>query len=217
MANEFHVRNGIISHGDIDILGNKVTTSVTNSDLTIEANGTGRVKLNNMRFPSSDSGHSGKVLSTNGSGDLSWITPSGGGTSDRQVFWFRLNHNGTEFILNGSNRPETELGTSSWTFEKLTSDRFRITHNLNSGAATTKSIIPSVTAFGYKVDATNGDHYSQKHITGNPTTAYSVGHHSITITADGAPQSPSFTLYGFTAGNTNTTTSQHVWVKVDLQ
>jgi trimeric autotransporter adhesin len=131
MANEFHVRNGIISHGDIDILDNKISTSVTNSDLTLESNGTGRIKLNNMRFPVSDSGQSGKVLSTNGSGDLSWITPSSGGGS------------GVSINSNGST-----LGTASTLdFESINGVTF------STDTATIK--LPKILAIRFTVNASN--------------------------------------------------------------
>ena len=51
--------------------------SDTNTNLAITAPGTGYVTIENLRYPSVD-GSLGQVLTTNGSGVLSWTTPAGG-------------------------------------------------------------------------------------------------------------------------------------------
>jgi len=50
---------------------NKITSKTTNSNLELTANGTGKITLSNLSWPSAD-GSNGQVLTTNGSGTLSW-------------------------------------------------------------------------------------------------------------------------------------------------
>ena len=69
MANEFRVKNGVIT---------PALFNVTNSNLDISASGTGQIRLNNMSWPSAD-GTNNQVLTTNGSGVLSWATAASGG------------------------------------------------------------------------------------------------------------------------------------------
>jgi hypothetical protein len=69
VANEFKVKNGVIS---------PALTNVANSDLAISASGTGKLKLNGLNWPAAD-GTSNYVLKTDGSGNLSWAAQTGGG------------------------------------------------------------------------------------------------------------------------------------------
>lgn len=69
MANEFKVKNGVIS---------PTLTNVVNSDLAISASGTGKLKLNGLNWPAAD-GTTDYVLKTDGSGNLSWAAQTGGG------------------------------------------------------------------------------------------------------------------------------------------
>jgi len=59
---------------------NKITSKTTNSNLELTANGTGKITLSSLIWPSSD-GTNGQVLTTNGAGSLSWSTVSGGGST----------------------------------------------------------------------------------------------------------------------------------------
>lgn len=59
---------------------NKITSKTTNSNLDLTANGTGKITLSSLSWPSGD-GTNGQVLTTNGSGTLSWSTISGGGST----------------------------------------------------------------------------------------------------------------------------------------
>ena len=69
MANEFRVKNGVIS---------PALTNTVNNDLAISASGTGKLKLNGLSWPSAD-GTANYVLTTNGTGTLSWAAQTGGG------------------------------------------------------------------------------------------------------------------------------------------
>lgn len=59
---------------------NKISSKTTNANLELTANGTGKITLNNLSWPSSD-GTNGQVLTTNGAGSLSWTTISSGGST----------------------------------------------------------------------------------------------------------------------------------------
>ena len=69
MANEFKVKNGVIT---------PTLFNTTNNNLDISASGTGRIRLNSMSWPTAD-GTNNQVLTTNGSGVLSWATAASGG------------------------------------------------------------------------------------------------------------------------------------------
>jgi hypothetical protein len=72
--------DNIISIGNIQLSQDGLSTANSNANLYITANSSGRIYLDNMAWPNSD-GLSGQVLTTNGSGSLSWSTVSGGGGS----------------------------------------------------------------------------------------------------------------------------------------
>jgi hypothetical protein len=62
--------------GNLDVNGNSIV-SVSNGNITITPNGTGSIVLDGQNWPQAD-GTADQVLKTNGSGQLSWTTPSGG-------------------------------------------------------------------------------------------------------------------------------------------
>lgn len=63
--------------GNLDVNGNQIV-SVSNGNIVIAPNGTGRVSLDGVLWPATD-GSNGQVLTTNGSGSASWATAGGGG------------------------------------------------------------------------------------------------------------------------------------------
>jgi len=68
---------------DVDNLrldGNTISSTDVNGDLILTPNGTGDLVLDGLNWPQAD-GTIGQVLETNGAGQLSWATPSGGGGS----------------------------------------------------------------------------------------------------------------------------------------
>ncbi len=71
--------NGAFENGQIRINGNIITTYVSNANLELSANGTGKVLIEGIRYPNTD-GTNGQVLTTNGAGVLSWTTVSGAST-----------------------------------------------------------------------------------------------------------------------------------------
>ena len=60
---------------NININGNSITSTNTNGNIVITPNGTGNIVLEGANWPQAD-GTSGQVLSTNGAGQLSWVTRS---------------------------------------------------------------------------------------------------------------------------------------------
>lgn len=70
-GNEFIVKNGLKTKGDVDLLGNKI---VSTGDLNIQTSG-GKVVLNGLKMPTG-AGTSGQVLTTDGTGTLAWSTVS---------------------------------------------------------------------------------------------------------------------------------------------
>jgi hypothetical protein len=69
VANEFRVKNGVIT---------PAVFNVANSDLAISTSGTGKLKLNGLNWPNTD-GTANYVLKTDGTGNLSWAQQTGGG------------------------------------------------------------------------------------------------------------------------------------------
>jgi hypothetical protein len=63
--------------GSLDVNGQSIV-SVSNGNITLAPNGTGRVSIDGVLWPAAD-GTNGQVLTTNGSGSASWATASGGG------------------------------------------------------------------------------------------------------------------------------------------
>jgi hypothetical protein len=63
--------------GNLDVNGNSIV-SVSNGNIAITPNGTGSIVLDGLNWPQAD-GTSNQVLKTDGSGQLSWTTVSGGG------------------------------------------------------------------------------------------------------------------------------------------
>ena len=55
------------------ITDNEIITNASNSELQLDATGTGKVSINGIKIPASDGGAS-QVLQTNGSGTLSFVT-----------------------------------------------------------------------------------------------------------------------------------------------
>jgi len=65
--------------GDLDVNGNSII-SASNGNISITPNGSGKIILDGLSFPTSD-GSANQVLKTDGSGQLSFVNQSGGGTA----------------------------------------------------------------------------------------------------------------------------------------
>jgi hypothetical protein len=65
--------------GNLDVNGNSIV-SASNGNISITPNGTGKVVLDGLSWPTED-GSANQVLKTDGAGNLAFTTPSGGGTN----------------------------------------------------------------------------------------------------------------------------------------
>ena len=77
----------------VTITDNTISTNSSNANLEISANGSGSVSISGITFPTSD-GSNGQVLTTDGSGALSFSESSGGGggnnTAVKQFNYYKL-------------------------------------------------------------------------------------------------------------------------------
>jgi len=77
----------------VTITDNTVKTNSSNANLELDANGSGSVSISGITFPTSD-GSNGQVLTTDGSGALSFSDSSGGGggnnTAVKQFNYYKL-------------------------------------------------------------------------------------------------------------------------------
>jgi hypothetical protein len=70
--------------GALDVNGNSIV-SVSNGNIAITPNGTGRIILDGLNWPTSD-GVNNYVLKTNGAGQLSWAAATSGSTNADAIF-----------------------------------------------------------------------------------------------------------------------------------
>lgn len=68
-------------NGDLDVKTHSITTTTTDGNIAITPNGAGKIVLDSLYWPTAD-GTADQVLKTDGSGNLSWATPSSGGITD---------------------------------------------------------------------------------------------------------------------------------------
>ena len=66
---------GDLDVGNVNINGNGITVTNTDANLTLDGNGAGKVLISNLSYPSAD-GTASQVLTTNGSGVLSFANAS---------------------------------------------------------------------------------------------------------------------------------------------
>ena len=69
---------------DLDVSAYAIRSS-TNADINVLANGTGRINLDGMKWPLID-GSAGQSLTTDGNGDLTFTTVSGGSGGSQDLF-----------------------------------------------------------------------------------------------------------------------------------
>jgi hypothetical protein len=106
--------------GNLDVNGNSIV-STSNANIAISPNGTGKVVLDGVSWPASD-GSANQVLTTNGSGTLSWTTPSSGSS----VTMFSIRISGLALISGSTYRGEiTEMYDPSNALS-ITSNQFSL-------------------------------------------------------------------------------------------
>jgi hypothetical protein len=69
--------------GNLDVNGNSIV-SASNGNIAITPNGSGNIVLDGLTFPNAD-GSSGQILQTDGSGTLSFTTPSSGISTGKAI------------------------------------------------------------------------------------------------------------------------------------
>ena len=77
------VSGGAADTGDITFTGSTISAP-SNADLTLQPGGTGKVVIDGFNFPTTD-GSNGQVLTTDGAGNLSFTTVSGGAASTGDI------------------------------------------------------------------------------------------------------------------------------------
>ena len=194
---------------DIIISSGQKITSETNTNLVLQANGSGKVSLGdaNLLFPDSD-GTNGQVLITNGSGTLSWTTVSSGSGTVTSV---ALSGGTTGLTVSGS--PITTSGTITL------AGTLAIT-NGGTGANTANSalnnLLPNQTGNNGKVLTTDGTDTSWITVSSGSGTVTSValsgGTTGLTVSGSPITTSGTITLAGTLAianGGTGQTTANN--------
>jgi hypothetical protein len=74
-----------IQTSNLKITTNEIQAMNSNGNIKLTPDGTGKIQLGNLYFPTSD-GSSNQVLKTDGSGNLSWTTVSGGSSLSVGLF-----------------------------------------------------------------------------------------------------------------------------------
>ena len=123
--------------GNLDVNGQAIV-SASNGDIAITPNGTGKVVLDGLNWPTAD-GSADQVLKTNGSGQLSFATASGGGNNI-----IVLSTNG---ILDFPSTANTAM-TNSWTLNSSggISGVSVSTNTFTLPAGTYKILLPTTTS-----------------------------------------------------------------------
>lgn len=90
---------------NLQLDGNAITSTNTNGNISITPNGTGSIVLDGQNWPQAD-GSNKQILTTNGAGQLSWLTGSIGLTADTGTISINLSDT---LIAQGSNSISTEV------------------------------------------------------------------------------------------------------------
>lgn len=134
-----------ISIGDVRLSQDGLSTANSNANLYITANSSGRIYLDNMAWPNSD-GLSGQVLTTNGSGSLSWTTVSGGGSSITYGISAETVVGGANLRLTGSDSSVDNVTLAAGSNITITrTDADTITIAASGGGSFSRSIVSGTT------------------------------------------------------------------------
>ena len=115
--------NGIELGGNLKVNGNSIV-SESNGNIAITPNGTGSIVLDGQNWPQAD-GTAGQVLSTNGTGQLSYI--SAGGTGDFTI-------TGSQIL--GPSNGDIDITPGGTGNVNLRTDTVRVGDSANSGTIT---------------------------------------------------------------------------------
>jgi len=152
------VSGGSASTGDITFTGSTISAP-SNADLTLQPGGTGKVVIDGFNFPTTD-GSNGQVLTTDGAGNLTFTTVSGGAASTGDIVFtgnkmstgssnadFEIESSGTGKILLQPNGVDLNAGE----LEPWTTSDYRV-----AGATHIHDVITGITpgTRQYKYDST---------------------------------------------------------------
>ena len=116
--------NGIELGSNLKVNGNSIV-SESNGNISITPNGTGSIVLDGVNWPQAD-GTAGQVLSTNGTGQLSWSS-SAGGTGDLTI-------TGSEIL--GPSNGDIDITPGGTGNVNLRTDTVRVGDSASSGVIT---------------------------------------------------------------------------------
>jgi hypothetical protein len=155
--------------GNLDVNGNSIV-SASNGNIAITPNGTGSVVLDGLNWPQAD-GTNGQVLTTNGSGQLSFSTVSGGasnldGLSDVVITSAATNdvlvYNGTNWVDTAANTLTVSAASTATTATGATNINISTTNGNTSdstlypvlvGANATGNQLPHIDTGAFSYDA----------------------------------------------------------------
>ena len=135
---------------NVTITDNKISTNTSNSNLELAANGTGKVSLSGILFPTAD-GSANQILRTDGSGALSFATLTSSATLNHSD----INDN-TTTVASSTTSPIDSFNSATYRSAKYfisisdaTNSRFEIVEaNVIHGPSADSTIEAYVTVFG---------------------------------------------------------------------
>ena len=147
----------------IKIIDSSITSNIANTDLVLTGNGTGKVSISGLKYPSTD-GANGQVLKTNGSGVLSWVNNAGGGggsTGDLSIIGSTISgpsnadvnifQGGTgHIVLDGVKIRDNKISTTS------SNSNLELTANASGKVSISGIIHPTADGSNGQVLTTNG-------------------------------------------------------------
>jgi hypothetical protein len=154
---------GYVLLDTVRITDSAITSNTANTDLALTGNGTGKVSISGLKYPSTD-GANGQVLQTNGSGILSWVNNAGGGggstgdlsiigstisgpsNADVNIFQGGLGH----IVLDGLKIRDNKISTTS------SNSNLELTANASGKVSISGIVYPTTDGSNGQVLQTNG-------------------------------------------------------------
>ena len=181
--------NGITSLDvdNITIDGNSITSTDTNGNISITPNGTGKVILDGLSFPTSD-GTTGQVLRTDGSGNITFATVSGGGGEANQNAFSTISVSGKSDIAADSTTDTLTLAAGS---------NITLTTNASNDTVTITSTASGSVSEAFKTISVSGqDNVVADSATDTLTIAAGTG---MTVTTTAASDTVTFATTAITS------------------
>jgi len=178
--------------GNLDVNGQSIV-SVSNGNIAIAPNGSGKVVLDGLSWPTAD-GSANQVLKTDGAGNLSFATASGGGGATLSAIITATAIVGTGGVANSVINFQTEKYDPTGI----------VTLGANSG--TTRGIFRITSAGTYLIQYLGGPHL------GDPNTLHLYDHTASAVSLDSSvvpSQGTSYNAPPLVAVHTITTTNEY--------